>query len=118
MTKLRRLLEDADPLRVEPALPATEAQAIRRALLAAADSAPAVFFPRALPVAALVLVMIVAGALAGRRLPAREPLRVALAAGDLAGTGGERRQVQFATPGGTRIIWTIDPNFQLGEVMP
>jgi hypothetical protein len=31
---------------------------------------------------------------------------------------GERRQVQFATPGGTRIIWTLDPEFKLPEVVP
>ena len=27
----------------------------------------------------------------------------------------ERRQLQFATPGGTRIIWTFDPDFSLKE---
>ena len=25
----------------------------------------------------------------------------------------DRRQVQFDTPGGTRIIWVIDPDFDL-----
>jgi hypothetical protein len=28
----------------------------------------------------------------------------------------ERRQVQFSTPGGTRVIWTLDPEFELREV--
>ena len=23
------------------------------------------------------------------------------------------RQVQYATPGGTRIVWTLDPNFRM-----
>jgi hypothetical protein len=32
--------------------------------------------------------------------------------------GTERRQIQFATPGGTRIIWEINPNFTLGETLP
>ena len=32
--------------------------------------------------------------------------------------GGERRQIQFATPGGTRIIWEINPHFTLGETLP
>jgi len=32
--------------------------------------------------------------------------------------GSERRQIQFATPGGTRIIWEINPNFTLGETLP
>ena len=32
--------------------------------------------------------------------------------------GGERQQIQFATPGGTRIIWEINPHFTLGETLP
>ncbi len=31
---------------------------------------------------------------------------------------GERRQIQFATPGGTRIIWELNPNFSLKETLP
>jgi hypothetical protein len=27
-------------------------------------------------------------------------------------------QVQFRTPGGTRIIWTLDPSFHLGGPLP
>ena len=30
----------------------------------------------------------------------------------------ERRQLQFATPGGTRIIWTFDPDFSVKETDP
>lgn len=25
----------------------------------------------------------------------------------------EKRQIQFATPGGTRVIWTLDPEFEI-----
>jgi hypothetical protein len=32
--------------------------------------------------------------------------------------GSERRQIQFATPGGTRIIWELNPNFTLTETLP
>jgi hypothetical protein len=32
--------------------------------------------------------------------------------------GTERRQIQFVTPGGTRIIWEINPDFTLGETLP
>jgi hypothetical protein len=28
------------------------------------------------------------------------------------------RQLQFSTPGGTRIIWVFDPEFDLKETMP
>jgi hypothetical protein len=30
----------------------------------------------------------------------------------------DRRQLQFATPGGTRIIWIFDQNLRLQESMP
>lgn len=33
-------------------------------------------------------------------------------------TGAERRQIQFATPGGTRIIWELNPDFTLTETLP
>ncbi len=32
--------------------------------------------------------------------------------------GRERRQIQFATPGGTRIIWEINPDFRMGDTIP
>jgi hypothetical protein len=32
--------------------------------------------------------------------------------------GTERRQIQFATPGGTRIIWEINPDFTMGDTIP
>lgn len=118
------MLQEADPVRAAPALSTADAREIRRAMLGAVEAAPSLFFPRTLPLAALVVVMIVAGATAGRRLSAPPALRTADRTGDPAadpqspGSNIERRQVQFATPGGTRIIWTIDPNFEMREVMP
>jgi hypothetical protein len=120
MTNLKTLLSSADPLRDEPPLAAGDARAMRARMLAAIETLPVRFFPAALQVAALVAVTLVVGAIAGQRLSVGDATRQQ-AAGDAAGArpgGGERRQVQFATPGGTRIIWTIDPDFQLKEVMP
>jgi hypothetical protein len=127
MKNLRALLQESDPVRDDPALSTTDAREIRRAMLGAVETVPSLFFPRTVPVAALVVVMIVAGATAGRRLT--NPPLVPTANGGQAvrpgarsvsspGSNIERRQVRFATPGGTRIIWTIDPNFQMREVMP
>jgi hypothetical protein len=124
MKNLRELLQESDPVRDGPGLSATDAREIRRAMLGAMETMPSLFFPRTLPVAALVVVMIVAGATAGRRLTAPPSAQTASGAGGTSadqlnpGSPLERRQVQFATPGGTRIIWTIDPNFQMREVMP
>ena len=128
MKNLRTLLEQSDPLRDEPALSTMDAREIRRTILGAVETMSAALFPRALPLAALVVVMVVAGAAAGRRLAVHAPAQTvnelaAVRGGSVNAAGRpvanvERRQVQFATPGGTRIIWTIDPNFQLREVMP
>jgi hypothetical protein len=59
--------------------------------------------------ACLVLMMSIAGTL---RSIATPPEVVAPMA------GSERRQIQFATPGGTRIIWEINPHFTLTETLP
>jgi hypothetical protein len=132
MKNLRTLLEESDPLSDEPSLSTTDAREIRRAMLGAVETMSAVFFPRALPVAALVVVMVVAGTAAGKRLSVRAPIETASERAGARSAGSsadpadpanpansvERRQVRFATPGGTRIIWTIDPNFQMREVMP
>ena len=118
MKNLRDVLEDADPLRSEPSLPAADARDISRRILAAAETPVLLTFPRALPVAALVVVMIVAGMIAGRRFAAATPATDSDAAAVQLPGEGERRQVRFATPGGTRIIWTIDPNFHMRGTLP
>ena len=119
MKSLHELLVEADPLRVEPPLSDAEAQTMRRTVLApTARREPAItFWPGAVPVAALVVMMIVAGAAAGRRLEPPEPVTTKAVVGLERAPETERTQVQFATPGGTRIIWTLDPHFDLG-VMP
>ncbi len=117
MKTLRAVLDDADPLRDAPSLSTADARDMRRRILRAAEPPSPLSIPRALPVAAVVMMMVVAGMAAGRRLSAPPTP----AGGDVADSlpvDGQRRQVQFATPGGTRIIWTIDPNFQLRGTLP
>lgn len=122
MTTLRDVLEQADPagpLSEEPGLSAADVQAMRRSMLrAVAPPAPKLSWPHAVVVAGLVAVTIVAGVAGGRRLPPRDAAVSHQPAGAGMQRHDERRQVQFATPGGTRIIWTIDPNFHIREVMP
>ena len=67
-------------------------------------------------IAAAVVLMIAAGVTAGRRMPPPAAPAALLDGGSA--QPGERRQLQFATPGGTRIIWTFDPDFSLKETMP
>lgn len=113
MTDLCDRLRDADPLLNDPGLPPEEAAAIRRRVLETARRAQTrgITWTRTLAIAAAVAVIAAAGIETARRTPRPEivpgPARTAAT--------GSRTQVQFATPGGTRIIWTIDPAFQLTE---
>lgn len=71
---------------------------------------------RPLAVGAVIALMVASGLVVGRRLPVADDENAGVVQSPP--DGGERRQVQFSTPGGTRIIWTIDPNFKLNEVIP
>jgi hypothetical protein len=115
MSNLGMHLRDADPLADAPALPPEEAQRIRRAIVAAAGRPAPTWRPAPILVAATVAATLVGGVVIGRRLPHGE-----VGFGQSTGGGDmlrvvepPRRQVQFDTPGGTRIIWVIDPDFDL-----
>jgi hypothetical protein len=118
MKTISELLRESDPVAEDPALTDPEIAAMRRAVIKAAERAEmrAPLWTRPVAIAAMVVVMIAVGVTAGRRLPAPSATeRVARSAS--VSPGGERRQLQFATPGGTRIIWTFDPQFTLKETM-
>lgn len=119
MKHIRELLEDADPLRHEPELSAADAEGMRRAIVSSSRSAEQriSFWPRAFALAAAILMVVAIGALGVRRQPAQEK-SVAPAQTVIEPDAGERRQLQFSTPGGTRIIWTLDPHFKLEGVAP
>jgi hypothetical protein len=120
MKDVRTLLVDGDPLCGEPALDTDEAQRMRQTVLDAVvqPSAGSAAWQRVAAVAAVVVMLIAAGALA-MRAPAPMPSGTVNPDGlaPASDVAGERLQVQFATPGGTRIIWTIDPQFHVDEVI-
>lgn len=118
MKDLHTLLTDADPVTEKPELSPEEALAMRRAVLSAARTRPPARDPwsGALPVAAVVILTIAAGVALGRKLPAGTESG-GISAHVLAAPS-ERRQMQFATPGGTRVIWTLDPEFDLRGSTP
>jgi hypothetical protein len=125
------LLRAADPLREEPpdaALSQEDAQAIRRALMArmttmaaipaGADARP--IWQRPFSLAAAAAVVVAASGIIGHRVmsgPEAEP-DVPARAQVQPGGDGERRQLQFRTSGGTRIIWIFDDSLRLQEPMP
>jgi hypothetical protein len=124
MTDLRKLLQDADPVKDEGDLSETDAQRIRRQMLAAVGQPSTTFglWGRPLAVAALMALIIGFGGVNRNRPVGHEvvPVRDAQAVNTPARAGAnanDRRQLQFATPGGTRIIWVFDQNVPFQESM-
>jgi hypothetical protein len=116
MKNLNTLLRDAEPVSREPGLSAAAVADLRRAMLVAAHAAPVrtVFWGRQLAMAACLAVMVLTGIIAAHRVPTAAVRDVPTPA---ASSSAQRTQVHFSTPGGTRIIWTLDPAFQLRETM-
>ena len=112
MIDVGKWLRAADPLAHEPERSPLEVAALRRAVIAAADRqrAAATPWPSALLVATTIAATLVAGVTIGRWFPPREP-EAARSGGSVPEQGG-RQQLQFATRGGTRVIWVFDPEFQ------
>ena len=115
MKNLNTLLRDADPVSYEPGLSPGAVADLRRAMLVAAQTVPAgrVAWGRQLAMAACLTVMVLTGIIAAHRVP---PAVRDVPAAPVS-SSAQRTQVQFSTPGGTRIIWTLDPAFQLRETM-
>ena len=117
--EIHALLDAADPLRHEPELSASDSARMRQAVLAAIprETPSIAWWPRALAAAALVVLMVIAGTVSSRKkavsIESGEATKVAVPS-----EPPERRQLQFATPGGTRIIWTLDPEFKIEGVAP
>ena len=114
MKNLNTLLRDADPVSREPGLSPDTVATLRRKVIVAAHEAPErpSLWGRQLAMAACLTVMVLTGVLVARRVPpairdGSDPLAAPLS--------DQRTQVRFSTPGGTRIIWTLDPEFQLTE---
>lgn len=121
---VRKLLNDGDPLREDSGLAPVDAERMRRVIVSAAlESAPGrTPWMRPFAIAAVLALLVVVGTMTGDRVvvgPATAPVTSEpLAAAGGSSADGERRQLQFSTPGGTRIIWIFDQNLRLQESMP
>ena len=124
MTELNKLLKDGDPLREGGELSPVDAERMRRVIVSAALESTPMRTPwlRPFAIATVGVLLVVVGTMTGDRATVdRAPAPVTtdpLAAIGASGGGEERRQLQFATPGGTRIIWIFDQNLRLQESMP
>jgi hypothetical protein len=122
-------LREADPGSDAVMSPA-DVQRIRRAVMSAATGSRGrdrLMWPRAFVVTATVLLMVCAsmltalqrttrggdGALAPETTATSEALEESLDSGEI-----ERQQLQFKTPGGTRIIWVFDSQFEAKGTLP
>ena len=113
MARWQDVLRTARP---EP-LSAEEVAAIRRATIAAASFAAQPVARRG-PAAWIIgsaLTTAVAGALF---VAASTPRVLPQAPQPTPGVAPVVKQLQFATPGGTRIIWHFNPSFTLQETLP
>jgi hypothetical protein len=114
MNDITRHLREADPARREPGPTPDAIAELRRVVVTAAQDssrAPVAWRRRMFAIAAAVALIVGAGMVANRRAPSTVADTHARPAG--APAAGERTQVQFSTPGGTRIVWTIDPSFHI-----
>ena len=96
------------------ALGADQAAAIRRmavAVAAQAASRPAERHAPMMVIGSVLVTAVTAGILVARSHPVPPPPPSPAVAPEV-------RQLQFATPGGTRIIWQFDPEFSLRETLP
>jgi hypothetical protein len=118
MTDIGQQLRDADPLIHEPGLSPEDARKIRQEVVAAARESgfrSGTWQPALIAAVAMLALAAVVGVKRWRSaefttstvpeadvIPATEPGRSPAA----------RRQLQFATPGGTRVIWVFDSKFE------
>jgi hypothetical protein len=110
-------LREADPVGREPGLSPEALADMRRNVVATArrHEHRVVSRPRVFAIAATAALVAVATVAIVRRPDAG---RVAPVAPSTVSDQGRPTQVHFSTPGGTRIIWTIDPAFHLGGTRP
>ena len=121
MTDLRMQIRDALAEHDGERLSVDEAAAMRRIVVACAAlgdeprKLAAWFQPLAM--AATLVAMMVLGIAVGQRFDSRAATVMGTAAVDGGGRAGgdpqRARQLQFATPGGTRIIWILNSDLDL-----
>ena len=117
MNELRDWLKDADPIVNEPPLSDADAQRMRQAIVAASHSPHSFFadWARGSWAAATVMVAVMIAAGVNRwfkPLPEIRNSDPGALSSVAAPVPGERRQMQLIAPGGTRVIWVFNDDFQ------
>lgn len=120
--QLSKILEEHDPAAGKN-LPPDSAAAMKRAVLAAVpDNKPrATWWPGVAAVATMLVFVIAALLVTGPDDPARSATSVTQTASLEPASPARQstdeetsvQQIQYTTEGGTRVIWTLDPDFEL-----
>jgi len=113
MNDWRAQLREHDPAAdtVEP----ERVEQIRSAVIAVARTGAVhrSHWPRRLALATVAVALLAGGGGDDRRSISGQPETLPSAPGSEV-----RTQIRFSTPGGTRIIWEINPGFSLTETLP
>jgi hypothetical protein len=124
--ELTRRLQEADPLTLDPGLTATERTEMRRTVLSQVPATTPGLWRQLSPAFSVAILLAVALAVAwwpsslGSPLPGSAPRTQANTSDpgpppsrgiQRAGNSLETRKIQFETPGGTLVVWLLNPNF-------
>ena len=114
MNELGRLLKQGDPVAHEPPLSPVDIQRMLRIVAETPQVEPR-WWPQPMFVAATVALAIAGGVGLGRQMHVQpqQDQSPGIGVASSADSDGVTRQLQFETPGGTRIIWVFDPDFKL-----
>ena len=117
MNELRDWLKDGDPVASEPPPSDADVRRMRQAIVAARASHQSSFADwarSAWAAATVVVALTIAVSMSGWLKPADQPRSVITDAAPIVAPPerGERRQVQMIAPGGTRVIWIFNADFQ------
>jgi hypothetical protein len=112
MTELRRHLQEGDPLRREPALAREDMERMRRIVVTAARGERRRVSPIALVLVTGLSCVAALGVWTVGETPRSGATSATLLTAEIPSPRAERRQLQFATPGGTRVIWVFNSQFQ------
>jgi hypothetical protein len=116
MDELRRALQAGDPLRHDSRLDPDDVERIRRAIMAAAEPSSRGSRAMAFAMVTSLCAVAAAGAWVVRSPhPNPAPPPPAAASTTPVDRPQSRRQLQFSTSGGTRVIWTFDSHFDRGK---
>lgn len=110
MKTWREALRAGDPIASEPGLDLETTRRMRATVLMARQAPVARAFALPMALAVVLSAVIVTGVVTTRRAPTDAPQVVMAPVG-----ASDVRQLQFATSGGTRVIWVFNSAFDVRE---